>query len=418
MATDPRRRSVTVVTSGHLSTCPRMLKAADALAAAGYAVRAVATQHEPWAVAADDDVRSRRAWPVTVVDYRREENAPLYWRSGVVHRAARATARAAGADRVPFAVVARAFARVHDALVEAIAAQPSDLIYGGTTGALAAIAEAGRRSRTPFAIDFEDFHRAETSGPEARLVDALAARIEQSVAEGAAFVTTSSEAIAAEYRRACGIEAAVVHNTFPLPTSSPDFSRPDPSLLRLFWFSQTIGPGRGLEQAVTAIGRVEVNAELTLLGRPHASFVEHLSALARTAAPRLRIVHRAPLPPDAIVDAVRGHDIGLALELSPPRNRAICLTNKALTYILAGVPVLLGDSEGQHDLGLELGRGAALVNPHDVDAIAAAIRAWAIDPAALDCAKRTAWHCAARRWHYEHESERGVLYERVRAVLA
>jgi glycosyltransferase involved in cell wall biosynthesis len=409
---------VTVVTSGHLSTCPRMLKAADALAAGGYEVRVVATQHEPWAVAADDDVRSRRAWPVTVVDYRRDGNPPLYWRSGLVHRAARATARAAGADRVPFAVVARAFARVHDALVEAIAAQPSDLIYGGTTGALAAIAEAGRRSRTPFAIDFEDFHRAETSGPEARLVGALAARVEQSVAAAAAFVTTSSEAIAAEYRRVCGIDAAVVHNTFPLPTASPDFSRSDPSLLRLFWFSQTIGPGRGLEQAVTAIGRVDVNAELTLLGRTHASFVENLAAIARTGAPRLRIVHRAPLPPDAIVDAVRGHDIGLALELSPPRNRAICLTNKALTYILAGVPVLLGDSEGQHDLGVELGRGAALVNPHDVDAIAAAIRGWAIDPAALDCAKRTAWHCAARRWHYEHEAERGVLYELVREALA
>lgn len=418
MATEPRRRRVTVVTSGHLSTCPRMLKAADALAAAGYDVRGVATQHEPWAAAADDDVKSRRAWPVTVVDYRRRENPRLYWRSGVVHRAARATARAAGVGRLPFAVVARAFARVHDALVHAILAEPSDLIYGGTTGALAAIAEAGRRSRTPFAIDFEDFHRAETGGPDAPLVDALAARVEESVVEGAAFVTTSSEAIAAEYERACGIDAAVIHNTFPLPTQVPDFSRSRLPVLRLFWFSQTIGPGRGLEQAVAAIGRVDSDAELTLLGRPHASFVDELSALARTSAPRLRIVHRAPVPPDAIVDAARGHDIGLALELRTPRNRTLCLTNKALTYILAGVPVLLGDSDGQHDLGVELGRGAALVNPDDIDAMAAAIRAWANDPAALDCAKRTAWHCAARRWHYEHAAERGVLYELVREALA
>jgi glycosyltransferase involved in cell wall biosynthesis len=418
LATEARRRRVTVVTSGHLSTCPRMLKAADALAAAGYDVRVVATQHEPWAAAADDDVRSRRAWPVTVVDYRRRANAPLYWRSGVVHRAARAIARAAGADRVAFAIVARAFARVHDALVQAIVAEPSDLIYGGTTGALAAIAEAGRRSHTPFAIDFEDFHRAETSGPEAAFVDALATRVEESVVDGAAFVTTSSEAIAAEYQRESGIDAAVIHNTFSLPTHSPDFSRSDSSRLRIFGFSQTIGPGRGLEQAVTAIGRVDSDTDLTVLGRPHASFVDDLSALARTRAPRLRIVHRAPVPPDAIVDAARGHDIGLALELSPPRNRAICLTNKALTYILAGVPVLLGDSEGQHDLGVELGRGAALVNPHDADAIAAAIRAWAIDPAALDCAKRTAWHYAAQRWHYEHEAERGVLYQLVREALA
>jgi len=419
LATDRSRRArVTVVTSGHLSTCPRMLKAADALASAGYDVRAVATQHEPWATAADEDVRSRRAWPVTVVDYRRDENAGLYWRSGAVHRAARAAARAVGVNRVPFAVAARAFARVHDALVGAIAAEPADLIYGGTTGALAAIAEAGRRTRTPYAIDFEDFHRGETSGPDAPLLDALAARVEESVSDGAAFVTTSSEAIALEYRRTLGIEPAVIHNTFPLPSQSPDFSRSNPQLLRFFWFSQTIGPGRGLEQAVTAIGRAAVGAELTLVGRPHASFVDDLRALARTSAPRLRIEHRAPLPPDALIDAARGHDIGLALELAPPRNRALCLTNKALSYVLAGVPVLLGDSEGQHDLGVELGRGAALVDARDIEAMAATIARWAADPAALDCAKRTAWHCAARRWHFEHDMERGVLYQLVHEALA
>src|SRR6185295_2727616 len=125
-----RRPRVTVVTSGHLSTCPRMLKAADALAAADYDVRVVATLHEPWATDADAEVRSRRAWPVTVVDYRRHEGAATYWTTGVQQRAARSAARASGVDRVPFAVVARAFGRVHGALVRAMLAERSDLIYG------------------------------------------------------------------------------------------------------------------------------------------------------------------------------------------------------------------------------------------------------------------------------------------------
>ena len=42
-----RRARITVVTSGHLSTCPRMLKSADALAEAGYNVHVVATSTEP-----------------------------------------------------------------------------------------------------------------------------------------------------------------------------------------------------------------------------------------------------------------------------------------------------------------------------------------------------------------------------------
>ena len=175
-----------------------MLKAADALADADYDVRVVATLHEPWATDADADVRSRRAWPVTVVDYRRHEGAATYWTTGLQQRAARSAARAAGVDRVPFAIVARAFGRVHGALVRAVLAERSDLIYGGTTGALAAIADAGRRSGTPYGVDLEDFHSGETSGPDAPFVDALARRVERSVLRDAAFVTTSSEAIAAE----------------------------------------------------------------------------------------------------------------------------------------------------------------------------------------------------------------------------
>jgi len=92
-----------------------MLKAADALAEAGYAVHVVATRHEPWAAAADIDVRSRRGWPLTIVNYCRGERGSCYWRTGVEHRASRALARAAGVGRVPPAIATRAFARVHGA---------------------------------------------------------------------------------------------------------------------------------------------------------------------------------------------------------------------------------------------------------------------------------------------------------------
>jgi len=415
---DAARRRVTVVTSGHLSTSPRMLKAADALDEAGYAVRVVATRHEPWAAAADVDARSRRDWPLTIVDYRRGARGSCYWPTGVEHRASRALARAVGAGRVPDAIAARAFARVHSALVRAILEEPADLIYGGTTGALAAAAEAGRRSRTPYAVDLEDLHSAETSGPDAPLVDALAARIERTVLADAAFATTSSEQIAAAYAARYGLAPEVIHNTFPLPPRVPDFARDAGSPLRVYWFSQTIGPGRGLEQAISALGRAELAAELTLLGRPQNGFLDALRGAARAHAPRVAVVHRSPVPPDAMVDCARGHDVGLALDHGGPLNRELCITNKALTYILAGVPVLMADTPGQRALGLDLGRGAALVDPRDVDALAAAFNAWAGNAAALDCAKRTAWTAAARRWHWEHASERGVLYRLVGEALA
>ena len=413
-----RRARVTVVTSGHLSTCPRMLKSADALAADGYGVRVIATRHEPWAAETDLDVASRRSWKAEVIDYRRGDGGAAYWWTGARYHAARAMARAIGPERIPLSVASRAFGRVHSELVRAIAADPGDLIYGGTTGALAAIAEAARRSGTPYAVDLEDFHSGETSGPDAPLVDALSARVERAVMSGAAFVTTASEAIASAYNARDGVRSAVIHNTFALPSQAPDVSRVAPERLRVYWFSQTIGPGRGLEDAVLALGRAGVAAHLALRGRPLTGYLDSLTELAAAHAPRVEIVHLAPAPPDAMVDCARGFDVGLALEQMTPCNRQLCLTNKAFTYILAGMAVAMTDTPGQHALGADLGRAAALVPAGDVAALAAAFARWAGDPAELDCAKRTAWTAATRRWHWEHGLERGSLLTLVREALA
>src|SRR6267142_242478 len=54
-------RRICVVTAGHLATCPRMLKAADAFLAEGYDVRVVSTRTTGWATAADADIAASRA---------------------------------------------------------------------------------------------------------------------------------------------------------------------------------------------------------------------------------------------------------------------------------------------------------------------------------------------------------------------
>ena len=413
-----RRPRVTVVTSGHLSTCPRMLKSADAFAAAGYDVRMVATCYESWAVDTDRDVRSRRGWPVDVFDYRRGKSGMTYVRTGARYRAARKAAALRGPARTPLSVVARAFGRVHAEIVRAATAAPCDLFYGGTTGALAAIAEAARRQSVPYGIDLEDWHSGESTGSDALFDNALASRVEASVLRGASFVTTSSEPIASVYTDLYGVRPAVVHNTFSLPTRAPDFARVDPSTLRLYWFSQTIGPGRGLEETVAAVGRAGIAAELSLRGRSQGGYVESLRSLAASQAPKLTVLHHPPAPPDTMVDLARGHDVGLAQEMMAVPNRRLCLTNKAFTYILAGLAVAISDTPGQHALGVDLGRGGALVTPGDIDALAAVFAGWAGDPAGLDCARRTAWSAAVRRWHWEHPLEEGALLDLVRRSLS
>ena len=409
---------ITVVTSGHLSTCPRMLKSADALAAAGYDVRVVAASTEPWAIDADRDVRSRRSWPATIVNYRKGDSGLTYWWTGARTRASRAIVERFGPERAPLPLVVRSVGRVHTEIVRAAAAQPADLIYGGTTGALAAVAEAAHRLSIPYALDLEDFHSAETAGPDAARLGAIVARVERAVLGGAAFLTTSSDAIAAAYRTEYQADASVIHNVFTLPASEPDASLPETSPLRLYWFSQTIGPNRGLVDAVAAVGRAGITAELALRGRPQDGYLDALTQLAATHAPNLRVTTLPPAPPDTMIDLARGHHVGLALEAMAPRNRQLCVTNKAFTYMLAGLAVAISDTPGQHALGEDMACAAALVPPGDVDALASALHRWAGDPSLLARARKASWEAAVRRWRWDSPQERGVLLDLVAAALA
>ena len=431
---------VTVVTAGHLATSPRMLKAADALAGAGYRVRVVSTRHTPWADAADVELLEARghraadgaaraageerrgqesaaAWTWRAVDYRRGSARRTYALSGARRRAASAVAGALGPGRAPLALAARAYARVHAELVRAALAEPADVFYGGTTGALAAVAGAARRARAPYALDLEDFHSGERAdGPGTRLVHGLARRIERAVLPAAAFVTAASPAIAAAYREAYGLEVAAIHNTFPLPSEPPAAAeRAGP--LRLYWVSQTIGGGRGLEQVVRAAGRAGVAAELHLRGRPAEGYLDRLRRLAARDAPRLDLVVHPPASPAAMVDLAREHDVGLAVEPGSSLNNRLALSNKVFTYLLAGLAVLLTDTPGQRPLGLDVAEAAALCPPGDEDALAAALVRWASDANALARARAAAWRAARRRWHWEHADDRGALLDRFRTLL-
>lgn len=395
-----------------------MLKAADAFAGAGYDVRVISTRHVAWATAADAALRSTRAWASTVVDYTRTSNRTTWVRTAVRTRAARLFVRGIGTRRCPIALAARAYSRVHSELVRAALAEPADLFYGGTTGALAAVAAAARRAGVPFALDLEDFHSAEQDDSHAaRLVHRLAERIERDVLPEATFLTASSEAIAAAYADKYGVQPIPVHNAFPLPASPPDLTPSPGDGLRLYWFSQTIGPQRGLEDAVRAMGQAAIAGELHLRGGSLPSYVDSLQRLARTVAPRLRVIVHEPAPPDTMISCCRGYDVGLALEQGQVLNRALCLTNKAFTYMLGGLAVAFTDTLGQRPLARALGEGAIIYPTGDYRTLAEGLARWARDKAALGRAKRAAWEAARQRWHWEHAAERGALLAAVTRVL-
>jgi glycosyltransferase involved in cell wall biosynthesis len=397
---------VCVVTAGHLSTCPRMLKAADALHDAGYRVRVVSTRHVSWAWQTDLSVRDRRPWAWQVVDYDRATARRKQLSSGVRFRGAQAAAVAAGPVRVPLAIAIRGYSRMHDELVSAIASEPADFVYGGTTGALAAVAGGARRLGVRFGLDLEDFHSAEQAGDGSALAHALAERIESDVLPKAAFLTAGSPMIADAYSAKYNVRPAPIHNTFSINFAAASNRR---GPLRLYWFSQTLGPGRGLGDVIAAVGRCGITAELHLRARPIPAYAEALARFQARLAPSLKIVFQDPEPPDRMIELAQGYDFGVSTEDGAVLNHRLCLGNKIFTYLAAGTPVLLTATPAQAQLAADLGAAATLYQPGDVDALATILQRWDGDPNIRCVAAHEARAAARRRWHWEHADDRGAL---------
>jgi glycosyltransferase involved in cell wall biosynthesis len=387
-----------------------MVKAADAAVEAGFDVRFVSVDFADWAARLDETLVARRRWRWHPVPLRRATHPMRSRFVSARHRAARALAGALTPERAPLTVCVSAYARTHRELVAAILAEPGDLIYGGTVGALAATVVSARRAGCAFALDLEDYHLAESEDADAALTHALAARVLPHAVRDARFVTTASGPMASQYTHACGIKPLVIHNVVPKPTRQAAIEL-SAGPLSLYWFSQTIAAGRGLEDVVTAVARAGIDAELHLRGSRGEAFVEQLRRDAQERGARIRIVVHGPGPADDMVALCRPHAIGLSLESTGVLNRDVCVSNKVLTYLAAGLAVVATRTQGHLAVAEHAPKALACYASGDVDALAHILRQWDEDRALLRSARCASLQAAERRFHWEHPLERDALVD-------
>ena len=410
-------RRVTIVTSGHPSSCPRMVKAADAAADAGFEVRLVSVDYVDWASQNDREWVERRHWQWSPLSLRRAHHPMSSRWVSARQRAARVLAKRVAPHRVPMSVALRAYARTHSELVAAIGSQPFDFVYGGTVGALAATAEAARRAGRPFALDFEDYHAGESEAADADLTHHLATLVVPFARRGASFVTTSSEPMARQYEARFDAPSVVIHNVVPRP-EAPVIGESDAGPLKLYWFSQTVGPLRGLEEAVAGVAAAGIKAELHLRGAGGEEYVHTLRRVADERRAQLSIVWHPPAPADRMVTLCREYAIGLSPEQPAVINHDVCVSNKVLTYLAAGLAVIATDTQGHRSITPHAQGALKLYSPGDVDGLARVLRRWHEDRAALTDARRASWRAADERFHWEHPLERGALLQAIERAMS
>jgi glycosyltransferase involved in cell wall biosynthesis len=340
---------ILILTSGNLCRNPRPAKEAAALAAAGHTVAVLYPGENAANEAADAALAAGQGYTRRALPPR-----PSFWRSRLPRWLAY-RALALGWQDARLLGEARR-------LWHAARATPADLtIAHNETGlwAGARLRATGRR----VAADLEDWYSEDLIPSERRSRPLRLLRTLEGAHLRAGHCSTTSAALAAALAQAYHAPTpVVVPNVFPLqpdPRVGPPAVEP-----KLLWYSQTIGPGRGLEDFIAAWALIRTRTQLTLLGQERPGY---LATLLAPLAPekRARVNAHATVPPSQLPAVIAQHDVGLALETSAIPSRDLTITNKIFQYMNAGLAVIATPTAGQRevfatspDIGLLLALGA------------------------------------------------------------
>lgn len=213
-------------------------------------------------------------------------------------------------------------------------------------------------------FDLEDWY-SEDLLPEARKSrpNRLLKKIERvALANGHAVWTTSTAMSKALNQKYHSVRCPhVIYNSFPDTKTFLNLrqDRQNTSIPSLFWYSQTIGPGRGLEELMEALQLIDFPFELHLRGNVSDQFKKKLLTLFPQNNDQHLYFHSL-VSNRELPGYIAQHDIGLALELKEPPSRNYTVTNKILQYLQAGLAVVASDTEGQKEIKAFVGKGVLL----------------------------------------------------------
>ena len=365
----------------------------------------------------DDAVLAGRVWRWRRIDVGRRRE-PARWLATRIRQRGAELAWRAGLQSAP---VARAAYCAADAeLLRWAKAQPVDLYVAHTQPVLAVAAAAAAHRRVPYAFDCEDLLAEEAAdGGRARWRRTLIGGLERRFLPGAAYVSSTSTPMADYLSTTYRLRRVDVWpNCFPASeragVAAPG-DRPSPSPVEVAWVSATIGPGRGLEDGLSAMAQLAPRANLHIYGRIASGtdrwVQRHLSSLL---ARRAVVVH-PPVAADRIVSTIAQHQIGLSLDGNDCLNRSLTVANKFFYYLQAGLACVAADTPGHRSVMPPGARYGILYPSGDVRALTAALEGL-LAPDTLLAAQRAAWDAGGET--YSWERYRPQLLTTVSAAIA
>ena len=416
----PKR--ICLLTTAHLTDNPRLVKEADAFQYFGYDVTVVACHHNPERLESDQAIMRRAAWTVHMVRWDRIENPRLFWLSRIRRVSCRivvSALRKLGIARNLAWLEVRAFDRVLPEIMREARKVGAALIVVRGPGLLPVAWKIAKDSGAKCGFDAEDFCSGmNRDGESASLEDWLVLDWEREHLGRYDYLTAAAPLIAREYMARYPISFdAVVLNSFDPIDNGGERRAIDEGILSLYWVSQTIGAHRGIEDVVRALALLKgVSVRLFLRGDWQRGYENKVRTLVDDLRiPQETVVSLPRSAFDEFVSSATCFDVGLAVEEPTSRNRELCVTNKILMYLSAGLAVAATATPAQTDLMEQMPAAGFLFPSGDHRKLAEKLGTWAENPMLLREAKLAASRAAQERFNWKHE--RTKLEDIIKRVL-
>ncbi len=400
------KKKIVIISLGQPSTNPRTVKEAMSLSEAGFDVTVIYNYWSSWADETDKYIFNpgkNIKWICTgtVPD----SGKILYLISQIRFKINRLIASVLSNSLYWQEIVA---SRCFKANMKKAISIKADLYIAHNLGALPVAARAASTNKTFYAFDVEDFHRGQIENSSKSYL--IAKLIEDNYLPSAKYITSASPLIAKQYQRLYQKEITVINNVFSkkhIPSQIKKAGQP----VSLFWFSQTVGKERGIEDIIQALKQVPAeNFRLTLLGSCSDEMKQYFNRLAMIdAVNKINLSFLDPVHPDEIFSIASQYDIGLALEPGRDMNNQIALSNKIFTYLLAGNAVILSATPAQqlfYEENPGIGSKYACGNTSELAGI---LKDYVEQPELLAEHKRNASKLAAEKHNWEEESKKFIM---------
>lgn len=339
---------ICIITPGTIASNPRVVKEAEALSEAGYKVHIIYSRHVKYLIEQDNAILAAHPdWTYDYLDWadRTLNSTLIRVLSGIKRKISNLILKF---GLFPESTAGFLLNRFYFWQLSKARNFKADLYIAHYPDSIAIAATAAKLNNALFAFDAEDYHRGEDI-PE-QIVKAITS-VENKFLKNASYISASSPLIVKAYQKLYPqVEVFNLENLFPL-RYQPRFIPLKNDIYKFLWFSQTIGPKRGLEEFILILGLTgRKNVQLTLLGNYTPVYQSNLDELWLKSNLKPELLVMIPTVPEKeIFQLASEHHFGLALEVPHSLNRDFCLTNKLFTYILSGNVLILSDTQAQRE---------------------------------------------------------------------